>query len=113
MAHGRLHRRFIDLLALDKPGKVAADRRETVVDPLFGNIVQDDIEAGNCADLRDSSAHLTRADDSDFFDFSHEVPSKREAGDEACRIGLDRLQGSKPRSSRGLNLVYRVASKIR
>jgi hypothetical protein len=55
-----------DALAAHLPGHVAVDGCDPGFDPVGGEIVELDVEAGERADVRDAAAHLTGADDADF-----------------------------------------------
>ena len=48
--------------------QIAIDGRETAFDALPRDIIQPDVETGACADLRNTRAHLTGADDANFLD---------------------------------------------
>ena len=58
-----------DALAANLPRHVAVDGGERGLQPVVGNVVEDDVDAGERADMRDAAAHLPGADDADLLNF--------------------------------------------
>ena len=52
-------------------GEVLVDGGERRIDFLLGDVVHDDVVAGQRNDMGDAAAHLSRADDADLADGSH------------------------------------------
>ncbi len=57
-----------DALARDLPRHVAVDGRDAGLDAVGRDIVEQDVEAGQRADMGDAAAHLTGADHADGVD---------------------------------------------
>src|SRR6185503_7653841 len=58
-----------DQLLGDLPRHVAIDRGKTGADPVGRDVVEEDCEAGERADMRDAVAHLTGTDNADLANF--------------------------------------------
>jgi hypothetical protein len=53
--------------------QVSANRFEPCVDTFAGHVIPQDIVSRESANMRDSGAHLTRADDADRLDLDHSI----------------------------------------
>ena len=62
-----------DALAADLPRQISVDGGNAYGNPLDGDVVEQNIETGQRANMRDAVAHLTRADYADLADFGHGI----------------------------------------